>query len=51
MFLRRPWAPALSDNVQIFRNGQSVALSQLSSGTIPSGQITYARANWQARWT
>ena len=36
----------LSENVQIFRNGQSIALSQISSGTVSSGQISYARVNW-----
>ena len=28
------------------RQGQSIALSQISSGTVSSGQISYARVNW-----
>lgn len=37
---------ALSGGVMVFRGGEDVALSQLSSGIIPSTQITYARTNW-----
>ena len=36
----------LADNVMIFRDGESLSLSDLTSGEIPSGQIVYARANW-----
>lgn len=37
---------SLADNVMIFRNGEDVSLSQLTSGVIPSSDILYARANW-----
>ena len=33
--------------VRVFRDGQSIALSELSSGIIPAGQIHYARLNWK----
>lgn len=40
----------LAGNVMIFRNGpdgmEAVSLSQLTSGTIPSEEISYARTNW-----
>ena len=38
---------ALSEGVRVFRDGQSIALSELSSGIIPAGQIHYARLNWK----
>lgn len=41
---------SLADNVIIFQNGpdgmEAVSLAQLSKGTIPSSEITYARTNW-----
>ena len=37
---------ALADNVMIFRGGESLSLSDLTNGEIPSGQIIYARTNW-----
>lgn len=36
----------LAQNVMIFRDGESLRLSDLTSGEITSGQIVYARANW-----
>jgi hypothetical protein len=36
----------LTDNVMIFRDGESLSLSDLTSAEIPSSQIVYARANW-----
>jgi len=39
----------LSGNVMLFRNGESVALNQLTSSEIPSGQILYARTNWAGK--
>ena len=40
----------LAKNVMIFRNGpdgmEAVSLSQLTSGTVPSEEISYARTNW-----
>lgn len=36
----------LTENVTIFRDGKLVTLSQLTSSTVPSGQILYARTNW-----
>lgn len=43
----------LADNVIIFQNGpdgmQAVSLSQLTSGIIPSTDISYARTNWAGK--
>ena len=36
----------LAENVMIFMDGELVSISQLTSGTIPSGEIKYARMNW-----
>lgn len=36
----------LADSVMIFRDGESLSLSDLTSGEIPSNQIVYARTNW-----
>ena len=30
----------------IFQDGALISLSQLTTGTVPSGQVLYARANW-----
>ncbi|MDD3347234.1 S-layer homology domain-containing protein [Oscillibacter sp.] len=43
---RKLGSVALSENVMVFRNGEDVALSQLTSGILPASQITYARTNW-----
>lgn len=37
---------SLAENVMVFRNGQDVNLSQLTSNTVPSSDILYARLNW-----
>ena len=43
----------LADNVMVFENTsdgvQSISLSQLTSATIPSNQITYAATDWAGR--
>lgn len=43
----------LADNAMIFENGvdglKAISLSQLTSGTIPSNQISYARTDWADR--
>ena len=43
----------LADNVMVFENTsdgvQSISLSQLTSATIPSNQITYAATDWTGR--
>jgi len=36
----------LAENVMLFRNGEGIALSQLTSGVIPASDIVYARTNW-----
>ncbi|MBS5657433.1 S-layer homology domain-containing protein [Oscillibacter valericigenes] len=36
----------LAENVMVFMDGSLINLSQLTSGSVPSGEITYARANW-----
>lgn len=36
----------LAENVMVFMDGALTNLSQLTSGSVPSGEITYARANW-----
>lgn len=36
----------LAENAMIFQDGSLISLSQLTTGTVPSGQILYARANW-----
>ncbi len=44
---------ALADNAMIFQQGsdglKSISLSDLTSGTVPSNQITYARTDWAGR--
>lgn len=37
---------SLAENVSVFMDGSLVNLNQFTSGSIPSGQILYARANW-----
>ncbi len=37
---------ALAENVMVFRNGQDVNLNQLTSNTVSSSDIRYARLNW-----
>lgn len=39
----------LAQNVMIFRDGESLSLSDLTSSEIPSGQIVYARTNWAGK--
>lgn len=43
---RKLGGKSLTENVMIFRNGQDVSLSQLTSNTIPASDILYARLNW-----
>ena len=37
---------SLAENVMVLRNGQDVNLSQMTSNTVPSSDILYARINW-----
>ena len=37
---------SLAENVMVFRNGQDVNLNQLTSNTVSSSDIRYARLNW-----
>lgn len=39
----------LSEQVMIFRDGESISLADLQNGVIPAGQIQYARLNWADR--
>lgn len=43
---RKLGSRVLAENVSVFMDGTLVNLSQLTSGSVPSGQILYARANW-----
>ena len=46
---RKLGSKELAGSVMIFRDGESLSLSDLTSGEIPSGQIIYARANWAGK--
>ena len=39
----------LTENVMIFRDGESLTLNQLTSAEIDSNQILYARVNWAGK--
>lgn len=43
---RKLGSRALAENVTVFMDGALVNLDQFTSGSIPSEQILYARANW-----
>lgn len=43
---RKLGSRTLAENVMVFQDGNLISLSQLTSGTVPSGQIQYARTNW-----
>lgn len=36
----------LAENAMVFQNGERISLSQLTAGTIKSGDILYARTDW-----
>lgn len=39
----------LTENVMIFRDGESLTLNELTTAEIPSNQIIYARTNWAGK--